>query len=282
MIITIIIVVIIVILIFCFPLVLPQKEAEKKAHAASKRFKDAAVVAKEIKDLQTRKEELNLLERQTEEAVAAAIKNYSESQMVLSKCQEAFKGAMLQRDEKRYQMLSLRANQLHECLSTVRRLPTNLLELSSVEGDLSSFAGMNSAVTFVENELTVVLVELADLQQRHPARLAPYSFKEVETPTFDSKENEDDDEKQLSSEARKLVSPHSTLLESNAVDQVDVSGECEDSVIFVGDSAEGDVALRSSVEDLALERNYESVIDAECVAMNALERSNMVNAALVR
>lgn len=239
---------------YTFPVpVLPQKEAEKKAHAASKRFKDAAVVAKEIKELQSRKEELDQQASQLADVLINAAQECGQCQQRLRVCQGALKEAVLKRDVQRAELLTLRANQLHSCLGAVGRLQEQLQKLATSEeqgrGDSSS--GMKSAVAFVEYELQVILSELNELQQKHPGVLTPYNYvEEAIDPVIDEdsdNEDDDDDEEKNELAVRSIVeysADNDNFDGSISKDPDSYEGEGGgNSLILVGDSSEGDVAV---------------------------------------
>ena len=86
-------------------------------------------MAKEIKELQSRKEELDQQANQLADALTVAAQEYAQCQQRLQVCQEALKEAVLKSDVERAELLTRRANQLHRCLSTLHHLQAQLQKL---------------------------------------------------------------------------------------------------------------------------------------------------------
>lgn len=206
-------------------------------------------MAKEIKELQSRKEELDQQANQLTDALTIAAQEYEQCQQRLQVCQEALKEAVLKSDVERAELLTRRANQLHRCLSTVHSLQAQLQKLATPEDpghDASSSSGMQNAVSFVEHELNVILAEHDELQQKHPTFLTSYIYIEDTKDLIleeDSDKDDDDVDEGNDLDGHATIEPVS---DSNTIDTfISKDPECVEregnSLILVGDSSEGEV-----------------------------------------
>lgn len=100
---------------------LPKLEIEKKAHAAARRFKEAGVVAKDIKDITARAEEIKSEIQTTQEKISANLDSFSLSQKAyneeLSKLLEAEKESEL----RNFTAIFSRAKRLNRVKLTIQR-----------------------------------------------------------------------------------------------------------------------------------------------------------------
>jgi chromosome segregation ATPase len=94
---------------------LPILEAEKKAHATAKRFKEAGNVAKTLKSLTTRKEEIVELMQRYETEVVECEKLITSSQSALEVAREELKAAEKTADIIRFNELLIQAKKVKKC-----------------------------------------------------------------------------------------------------------------------------------------------------------------------
>ena len=200
-------------------------------------------MAKEIKELQSRKEELDQQANQLADALTVAAQEYAQCQQRLQVCQEALKEAVLKSDVERAELLTRRANQLHRCLSTLHHLQAQLQKLEDL-GQGESSCGMRNAVFFVEHELNVILAEHDELQQKHPTCLTAYIYIEdmKDLNLEEDSEKDDDDCNDLDAHAVTEPASDSTTTIDAFISKDPESIEREgNSLILVGDSSEGEV-----------------------------------------
>jgi hypothetical protein len=142
------------------------------------------LAAKEANDLKTRREELEVDAQSLGDQLDAVAARQVEEERHLRLCQEAMKEAALQLDERRWHLLSRRANALHRCLEQIEHHFADMQRLSLSESDKekekeedTQSLTMHGAIEFVHHELRAVLAALEGLQEKHPARLKTYTYE---------------------------------------------------------------------------------------------------------
>lgn len=221
-------------------------------------------MAKEIKELQSRKEELDQQANQLADALTVAAQEYAQCQQRLHVCQEALKEAVLKSDVERAELLTRRANQFHRCLSTLHHLQAQLQKLEDL-GQGESSCGMRNAVFFVEHELHVILAEHDELQQKHPTCLTAYIYIEDMKDLNLEEDSEKDDDDCNDLDAHAVTEPAS---DSNTTIDAFISKDPEsieregNSLILVGNSSEGEVPATGDGADVETAAGEEGEEDA--------------------
>lgn len=158
---------------------LPKLDAEKKAHAASKRFKEAAAVAKELKELQAAKdasdaevERLSTLMDNTLVEVSALEEKHAASS-------KALRDAHRQHDVSRFEALLLRVQEVRALQKQVHKEVRKRKRVAGVgeegartggeggEGHSGPAELFEAAGRFFSSELLSCLSEAAAIKERH-------------------------------------------------------------------------------------------------------------------
>jgi predicted nucleic acid-binding Zn-ribbon protein len=171
---------------------IPLLEAEKKAHAASKRFKEAAAVAKDLKEQQTAKEGVDAELAATEKEIAHLHEEVEQLAAQEASTREALQEALRLRDVARFDCLAQRAKQVQALLAAS----------GSRQAEDS---GICVAVeSFLATELDAVLKEGREIQLRHglPTSLEDLLAEEAartavsgaDTPVVDGANDKEDDQ----------------------------------------------------------------------------------------
>ena len=131
----------------------PKVEAEKKAHAAARRFKEAAASAKEHKDLCARLDEVSAAASDTRARVATRAGQVEVAKQRLAQSQAALDGALALAREERFAALLARATEVKRGVLGVALEPEG--------GSEAGLAVKRAAVLLLEAELEVRLVVFA-------------------------------------------------------------------------------------------------------------------------
>lgn len=95
---------------------MPQLENEKKAHAAAKRFKEAAAASKSLKDIQSAKETVDTELDEVEKLIAHTELELSELNERYTTTQQTLTEARMKRDVARFESLHRRANEIRSMI----------------------------------------------------------------------------------------------------------------------------------------------------------------------
>jgi chromosome segregation ATPase len=157
---------------------IPQLEAEKKAHAAAKRFKEAAAVAKDLKDVQSAKEIVDAKVTSAETSIAHTLGEIDQlaAQQVAAETQLA--EAQRKRDVDRFDNLLVRAKEVRGLQTLVRKharataaaTAASIVPVSS-SADSNAIAQCSATPqavqVFLAVELGAVLREAAVVKERY-------------------------------------------------------------------------------------------------------------------
>lgn len=162
---------------------IPKLEAEKKAHAGAKRFKEAAAVAKDIKDGQSRKDEIDLKIEELARAVVVAGEEVARAREAYNEASRALKDVQREVDIQRCRSLLARAKELRSLLKKVSRVKVSMgsyklsASLSSSVNDVSA-----KVAAFFTSELSDVLEVARCIQREHclPQEMFAEAEKEEE------------------------------------------------------------------------------------------------------
>lgn len=142
---------------------MPKLETEKKAHAANKRFKEAAAVAKELKDLQTAKDATDAEVEQLNSALAGTFTEISQLEEKHETSTRELRDAHKQHDVSRFEALLQRAEEVRALQKEVLRQVRHRRRTGGFkESDLCATAAL-----FFASELRSALSEAASIKQRH-------------------------------------------------------------------------------------------------------------------
>jgi hypothetical protein len=147
---------------------IPKLDAEKKQHASSKRFKEAAAVAKDLKDLQTEKESLDITIQTVDASILDTISSVTKTEEQLAACARQLKEAHREQDVVRFDGLTQRAQDVRVMLHVVRKhvtLRAKIKNSSSVSQNPHVVDMCDATLAFLEMELAAVLQEAEGIQQ---------------------------------------------------------------------------------------------------------------------
>lgn len=157
---------------------IPQLEAEKKAHAAAKRFKEAAAVAKDLKDVQSAKESVDAEVASAEASIAHTLGEIDQLAAQQAAAETQLAEAQRKRDVDRFETLLVRAKEVRGLQTLVRkhaRATTGAAGASIVpvsnSVDSSAIAACSATPqavqVFLAIELGAVLREAAVVKERY-------------------------------------------------------------------------------------------------------------------
>lgn len=159
---------------------IPKLEVEKKTHATSKRFKEAAAVAKDIKDFLLRRDVID----QEVGSVGAAM---DEQALVVSSCRNSYNAAVEELKEAHRQQDIARFDTL---LTVARLLRGNKSSIGNIDfsgEDLEPFRNLNEAMErLLDDELFAVLFEAEIIKGEHTL---PNSLEELEDEISEHKDS---------------------------------------------------------------------------------------------
>eukprot|EP01034_Spumella_vulgaris_P025214 gene25214-31645_t len=223
---------------------IPKLEVEKKTHATSKRFKEAAAVAKDIKDFQARREEIDAEVKSVGVAMDEQTLLVEVSREKHNLAVEELKEAHRQEDITRFEALLTMARQLRRNRVTIKRKDSDF-----VGEDLKPFLALYATMeSLLEDELSAVLSEAELIKQKHSLTqsLEPEPEPEVvqvpevvvevvaeESPAAGIESNDQDADAVLDS----LINSE---VEAVAESQVDTSAEEEDAISTKNGSPAGE------------------------------------------
>jgi hypothetical protein len=145
---------------------IPKLEVEKKTHASSKRFKEAAAVAKDLKDFLVRREQID-------SDVASVGAAMDEQSSVVAACRHAhgiaaeeLKEAHRQQDIVRFDALLVLSHQLRRSSRGIADARAS--DPAFVDGDFEPIKSLYAAMErLVNDELSFVLFEAEIIKQEH-------------------------------------------------------------------------------------------------------------------
>lgn len=232
---------------------IPILESEKKAHATNKRFKEAAAVAKTLKSMMSRKDEIAEFLQSSAGELAAAEANVELAKSELddsrSQLREAEKGA----DIVRFNGLLLHAKELLKSCRKAEKAAATTDDGDSTTGTLTRLAH-----SLLDAELQAVLAAASEIKAKHdlPDSLDFEGESEYDE-THNTAEIDEGDHAPLESTEDDLVAEESVEVCEEVVDRNDAadlteSGDGDSSSARNEDDAQPvteDIADVQSVED---------------------------------
>lgn len=241
---------------------LPVFDAEKKACAAGKRFKEAAAAAKELKEAQTAKEAIDADVERTDGALATAsseIAQLEDQEVVVS---NAIRDARRKSDISRFEALILRASEVRAMRRLVKRTQRRLAKQN---GAMVVHGIGESVFLFLSAELEAVRREGQVLRELH-------SLPEEVVVSEEEEEDDDEEEKEeeelgVEKDAPDDSSAAAAVLRPPAVDGVD-DAAVDESQSYVGAAETADDNAPGSVLDSDGEEEVTDIAphETECEA----------------
>jgi hypothetical protein len=146
--------------------ILPKMESEKKSYASSKKFKEAAVVAKDIKDLGVKKEQLESEINVVETSISQLFSKIAECKENLYQCQNLIRNTLDKDNLQRFDILKARADKL--LLQKLEIL--SLIQNKTQETSTIDVSVLNS----IEEELDHLVEEMNLIYKKYPHELTQY------------------------------------------------------------------------------------------------------------
>lgn len=243
---------------------LPKLEAEKKTHAALKRFKEAGIVAKDIKTFTTLKEEHEI----RIQSISSEISDLDASLVALKNdnnvAQKALLNAQSVVDIERLRLLKDKMILLKKC-------QLKLVKQNNLAHDLNFVSVTDLGLSFLDVELNVILSEAMEIKNKHNL---DESFELHDLEVVDSDDDDDCDNNEGESEKDVVdIVPMATpgfdfMVSSNTSSEVINESElthCEDeSVISSSETLfdRNDAILKAQL----LSKNIESLNEELTVA----------------
>jgi hypothetical protein len=232
---------------------IPQLEAEKKAHAAAKRFKEAAAVAKDLKDVQSAKEGVDAEVAAAEASITHTLDEIDQLAAQQAAAEIQLAEAQRKRDVDRFETLLVRAAEVRDLQKLVRKHARKVsggadITAAPVSGSVDSSAIAACRATpqavqvFLAIELDAVLREAAVVKERYGL---PQSLEEAAVDAGDS----GDEGEREGDDAPAAVAAETDLPESVRTDGAAESAEDTSAAIQRADSQLESDAAQGNAEE---------------------------------
>lgn len=139
---------------------LPKLENEKKSHASAKRFKEASVVAKELKSLSSKKEEMEENVTSLNENLQKTLQDLLAAEAKVTTAQKNFNEIQRDSDFKKYELLKTQ----NQSLDSAKLSISNLTKSST---DNFSHDCIEAIISYIDTEIEIVSGVISEIKNKH-------------------------------------------------------------------------------------------------------------------